>query len=79
MIDFEPAIRSPSLSGLPLSNYGTDAQRNELLPGFTAAHFVPGALALVEPKANDIYEDAQQIKQLIVARRILDYPSSMLR
>ena len=48
------AILSPSLSGLPVSDYGTDAQRSELLPGFTAAHFVPGALAVVEPKVNDI-------------------------
>jgi len=30
-------------------------------------------------KINDIYEGTQQINQLIVARRILDYPSSMLR
>jgi len=30
-------------------------------------------------KINDIYEGTQQINQLIVARRILDYPSAMLR
>jgi alkylation response protein AidB-like acyl-CoA dehydrogenase len=28
---------------------------------------------------DDIYEGTQQINLLIVARRILDYPSSMLR
>ena len=32
-----------------------------------------------EAKINDIYEGTQQINQLIIARRILDYPSSMLR
>jgi acyl-CoA dehydrogenase len=32
-----------------------------------------------DAKVNDIYEGTQQINQLIVARRILDYPSSMLR
>jgi len=32
-----------------------------------------------DAKINDIYEGTQQINQLIVARRILDYPSSMLR
>ena len=32
-----------------------------------------------DAKINDIYEGTQQINQLIIARRILDYPSSMLR
>jgi acyl-CoA dehydrogenase len=32
-----------------------------------------------DAKINDIYEGTQQINQLIVARRILGYPSSMLR
>jgi acyl-CoA dehydrogenase len=32
-----------------------------------------------DAKVNDIYEGTQQINQLIVARRILDYSSGMLR
>jgi acyl-CoA dehydrogenase len=32
-----------------------------------------------DAKINDIYEGTQQINQLIIARRILEYPSSMLR
>jgi len=32
-----------------------------------------------DAKINDIYEGTQQINQLIIARRILDYSSSMLR
>ena len=32
-----------------------------------------------DAKINDIYEGTQQINQLIVARRILDYSSGMLR
>ncbi len=32
-----------------------------------------------DAKVNDIFEGTQQINQLIVARRILDYPSAMLR
>ncbi len=32
-----------------------------------------------DAKVNDIYEGTQQINQLIVARRILDYSSSLLR
>jgi acyl-CoA dehydrogenase len=32
-----------------------------------------------DAKINDIFEGTQQINQLIVARRVLDYPSAMLR
>jgi acyl-CoA dehydrogenase len=32
-----------------------------------------------DAKINDIYEGTQQINQLIVARRILEYSSSQLR
>jgi acyl-CoA dehydrogenase len=32
-----------------------------------------------DAKINDIYEGTQQINQLIIARRILEYPSSILR
>ena len=32
-----------------------------------------------DAKINDIFEGTQQINQLIVARRILDYTSSVLR
>jgi acyl-CoA dehydrogenase len=32
-----------------------------------------------DAKIADLYEGTQQINQLIVARRILDYPSAMLR
>jgi acyl-CoA dehydrogenase len=32
-----------------------------------------------DAKINDIYEGTQQINQLIVARRILDYSSGLLR
>ena len=32
-----------------------------------------------DAKINDIYEGTQQINQLIIARRILGYSSSMLR
>jgi len=32
-----------------------------------------------DAKINDIYEGTQQINQLIIARRILNYSSSILR
>jgi alkylation response protein AidB-like acyl-CoA dehydrogenase len=43
------AILSPSLSALPVSDFGSDAQKREILPAFTGPSFVPGSLALVEP------------------------------
>ncbi len=46
-------------------------------PGYSCRHLVEKWMR--DAKINDIYEGTQQINQLIVARRILDYPSSMLR
>ncbi len=46
-------------------------------PGYSQKHLVEKWMR--DAKINDIYEGTQQINQLIVARRILDYPSSMLR
>jgi acyl-CoA dehydrogenase len=44
------AILSPTLLALPLQDLGSDAQKRALLPRFTADAFVPGSLALVEPR-----------------------------
>jgi alkylation response protein AidB-like acyl-CoA dehydrogenase len=58
------AILSPSLVALPVADFGTDAQRRELLPRFTAEEFVPGSLALVEPDFRfDPYHPATQAKR----------------
>jgi len=43
------AILSPSLTALPVNDFGSETQKREVLPAFTAASFVPGSLALVEP------------------------------
>jgi len=43
------AALSPSLLGLPVADFGTEAQRAELLPKLTGPSFVPGALAAIEP------------------------------
>jgi alkylation response protein AidB-like acyl-CoA dehydrogenase len=43
------AILSPALVAFPVADFGTDAQRRELLPRYAAASFRPGALALTEP------------------------------
>ncbi len=42
-------ILSPGLVGLPVAQFGTDAQREALLPRYASERFVPGALALLEP------------------------------
>ncbi len=44
------AILSPSLLAGPLADFGTEEQQKTLLPRLTGAGFVPGALALVEPR-----------------------------
>jgi len=43
------AILSPGLLGLPVSDFGTEAQQREVLPGLLTDAFVPGSLALSEP------------------------------
>ena len=43
------AIVSPALVALPVAEFGSDAQRQRILPRYTAGRFAPGALALVEP------------------------------
>ena len=43
-------ILSPALVALPVAEFGTPEQQRELLPRYAGDHFVPGALALVEPR-----------------------------
>jgi alkylation response protein AidB-like acyl-CoA dehydrogenase len=43
------AVLSPSLVALPVSDFGSDALKQDVLPAFTAGAFLPGSLALVEP------------------------------
>jgi acyl-CoA dehydrogenase len=43
------AILSPALVAFPVADFGSDAQRKELLPRYAAASFRPGALAVTEP------------------------------
>jgi alkylation response protein AidB-like acyl-CoA dehydrogenase len=44
------AILSPALVALPVADFGTEAQRRDVLPRYAGDAFVPGALALVEPR-----------------------------
>jgi alkylation response protein AidB-like acyl-CoA dehydrogenase len=43
-------IVSPALCALPIQDYGSAEQQSDWLPGFTAAKFAPGSLAIVEPR-----------------------------
>jgi len=47
------AILSPSLVALPLQDFGSEEQKSEWLPQFTGQAFLPGSLALVEPRFHD--------------------------
>ncbi len=44
------AILSPGLVALPVSEFGSEAQQKAWLPRYAGPHFVPGALALQEPR-----------------------------
>jgi acyl-CoA dehydrogenase len=44
------AILSPALVALPVCDFGSPAQRSAWLPAFAGERFVPGSLAVVEPR-----------------------------
>jgi len=44
------AILSPSLLGVPVAALGSAAQQAEIIPTLTGPQFVPGALAVTEPR-----------------------------
>ncbi|MBW2315441.1 MAG: acyl-CoA dehydrogenase family protein [Deltaproteobacteria bacterium] len=44
------AILSPALTGFPVADFGTAATQAEVLPKLVGTGFVPGSLALVEPR-----------------------------
>lgn len=57
-------ILSPSLLGLPLSEFGTPEQQAEWLPRLTGASFAPASLAVVEPRFDfDVYHPQTTAKR----------------
>lgn len=44
------AILSPGLVGFPVADHGAESLRRRVLPGLLGPSFVPGSLALVEPR-----------------------------
>ena len=58
------AILSPGLVGFPIADFGSDSQQSDLLPGLMDGGFVPGALAIVEPRFDfDVYHPHTTAKQ----------------
>ena len=77
----KPNALESSMSKVRAGDVGTKITQKavELLgpPGYSKKLLVEKWMR--DAKINDIYEGTQQINQLIVARRILEYSSSQLR
>jgi acyl-CoA dehydrogenase len=58
------AVLSPGLVALPVAEFGSEEQRARLLPRYVGERFVPGALALVEPRLG-----ADPLRPTATARR----------
>jgi alkylation response protein AidB-like acyl-CoA dehydrogenase len=58
------AILSPGLVALPVLDFGTDEQKAALLPRYAGDRFVPGALALQEPRfGSDPFRPAARARR----------------
>lgn len=58
------AILSPGLLGFPVADHGSPALKKKLLPGLLGPSFVPGALALVEPRFDfDVFHPQTTAKR----------------
>lgn len=58
------AILSPGLVGLPVADFGSESQRNEVIPGLVEGAFKPGSLAIVEPRFDfDVYHPQTTAKR----------------
>jgi alkylation response protein AidB-like acyl-CoA dehydrogenase len=58
------AILSPSLIALPVADFGSEEQKQSLLPQFTGNRFVPGSLAIAEPRVRwDPFTPATQARR----------------
>lgn len=58
------AILSPGLVGFPVADHGSPALRKQVLPGLLGPSFVPGALAIVEPRFDfDVFHPQTTAKR----------------
>jgi alkylation response protein AidB-like acyl-CoA dehydrogenase len=59
------AILSPSLIALPIADFGSEEQKQSLLAQFTGDRFVPGSLAIAEPRVLwDPFTPATQARRV---------------
>jgi acyl-CoA dehydrogenase len=57
------AILSPSLIALPVADFGSEEQKQSLLAHFTGDRFVPGSIAIAEPRVRwDPFAPATQAR-----------------
>lgn len=57
------AILSPGLTGLPIAEFGSESLRDAILPGLVADRFMPGTLAIVEPRFDfDVFRPETRVK-----------------
>jgi len=58
------AILSPALVGYPVADFGSESQQEDVLPGLTGGSFVPGSLAVVEPRFDfDVFHPQTTAKR----------------
>jgi len=58
------SILSPGLVGFPVADFGSETLRERVLPGLVGAGFVPGSLAIVEPRFDfDVYHPQTTAKR----------------
>lgn len=58
------AILSPGLLGFPVADFGSESLQNEILPGLVGDAFVPGSLAIVEPRFDfDVFHPQTTAKR----------------
>jgi alkylation response protein AidB-like acyl-CoA dehydrogenase len=58
------AILSPGLLGYPVADFGSEPQRTALLPDLVGDRFVPGSLAIVEPRFDfDVFHPQTTAKR----------------
>ena len=58
------AVLSPGLLGFPVSDFGSESQRSTILPKLMDDAFVPGSLAIVEPRFDfDVIHPQTTAKQ----------------
>ena len=58
------SILSPGLVGFPIADFGNESQQSQVLPGLVGDRFVPGSLAVTEPRFDfDVFHPQTTAKR----------------